>query len=394
MNQNAMILLGLLAASLTAQDPAAAARKYAAGDFAGAAAEYQRALEASPGTPEWLYDQALAAFRAGDHDTAVDAIERYAAAPGGGRADLHHGLLGNVRYAEAKALQQKAQAPAAPVAPDAAPSVDPVAVLEEAVQKATAARDAYVRAASAPEASPAIARNGERAARLLRDLQQALEEAKKRREQQKQEQQGDSKSEDEKNDEKKDEQKGDEQKPDESKPEPKKDDKESEQKDPGQPKPEPDEPKEDPQAGEPKPEPKTGEEKPEPKPGEEKPDEPKAGEPESKPKAGDGKQEPGEGEPKTPPPDSDPTGEPEAGGEKPSSGNGDESAQSKPEGAGEATPPGQGARADAPGEQVQVTELTPEQRQRLLDLLQKQDARLKQIRAATPRGARPVERDW
>lgn len=348
MNANSMILLAVLAMSCPAQDPAAAARKFAERDFAGARAEYDKAAAAEPATPEWQYDRALAAFRAGDLDAAVDAIERYAAMPGGGRVDLHHGLLGNVRFLEAKALQQSAVGSGAanPPAPDAKPA-DPVASLEAAVQKAKTARDAFVRGAAAPEASPALARNAERAVRLLRELEQQLEEAKKQREQQ--QKQDDSKKDEQKSDDqKKDDQKQDNQQKDDQKSEDQqKDDQQKNDQKSGDQEPEP----KDGQKGEPKPAPTDAkdEAKPEPQSGDGKPTEPKEGEQKPEPQP----------------------------------------AQNEP-----AKESGETPRGDAPGEQQGSASLSPEQRARLLELLEKQDQQLKKIRAAAVRGRRPVERDW
>ena len=51
-------------------------------------------------------------------------------------------------------------------------------------------------------------------------------------------------------------------------------------------------------------------------------------------------------------------------------------------------------RKDAPGEQQEARELSPEQTQRLLERLQGLDGKQKAIRARAKSSRRPVERDW
>ena len=362
-------------ASLCAQEPAPAGRdasgaeRFAAGDYTGAAVAFEKELQARKEDPALLYNRALAAFRAGDLSAAEDAIDRYAAAPGGGRVDLHKGLLGNIRYREAEALRRRASGDAAAsplqprgqqVAPEQAE--DPIELLEAAIGKATAARDTFASAADGkPE--PAIARNLERALRLIAELEKQLEDAKKQRdEQQKQEgkdgdqqKQGDKKSDDQKKDDQKkseDQQKSDDQKESDQKDQQQKQDDSQQQ----------DQQEQKKQDGEPQ-----GQERPEPKPQQDpseqqqqdeqskKPDE----KPEPQPKDGEAKPEPKPGE-----------------------------QESKQE-AQPAQP-----RSDAPGEQQQATELSPEQRARLLEQLKDLDGRMQQIRMQSRSRARPVDRDW
>lgn len=357
-------------ASLCAQEPAPAGRdasgaeRFAAGDYTGAAVAFEKELQTRKEDPALLYNRALAAFRAGDLSTAEDAIDRYAAAPGGGRVDLHKGLLGNIRYREAEALRRRASGDAAAsplqprgqqVAPEQAE--DPIELLEAAIGKATAARDTFASAADGkPE--PAIARNLERALRLIAELEKQLEDAKKQRdEQQKQEgKDGDQqKQDDKKKDDKKksdDQQKSDDQKESDQKDQQQKKDDSQQQ----------DQQEQKKQDGEPQ-----GQERPEPKPQQDpseqqqqdeqskKPDE----KPEPQPKDGEAKPEPKPGE-----------------------------QESKQE-AQPAQP-----RSDAPGEQQQATELSPEQRARLLEQLKDLDGRMQQIRMQSRSRARPVDRDW
>lgn len=357
-------------ASLCAQEPAptgrdaSGAERFAAGDYTGAAVAFEKELQTRKEDPALLYNRALAAFRAGDLSAAEDAIDRYAAAPGGGRVDLHKGLLGNIRYREAEALRRRASGDAAAsplqprgqqVAPEQAE--DPIELLEAAIGKATAARDTFASAADGkPE--PAIARNLERALRLIAELEKQLEDAKKQRdEQQKQEgKDGDQqKQDDKKKDDKKksdDQQKSDDQKESDQKDQQQKQDDSQQQ----------DQQEQKKQDGEPQ-----GQERPEPKPQQDpseqqqqdeqskKPDE----KPEPQPKDGEAKPEPKPGE-----------------------------QESKQE-AQPAQP-----RSDAPGEQQQATELSPEQRARLLEQLKDLDGRMQQIRMQSRSRARPVDRDW
>ena len=78
-----------------------AERRFADGDFRGAALAFGKRLESRRDDAALLYNLALSSWRAGELDAAEDAIDRYAAAPAGGRPDLHHGLLGNIRYRQA-----------------------------------------------------------------------------------------------------------------------------------------------------------------------------------------------------------------------------------------------------------------------------------------------------
>lgn len=373
-----MSLLSSVLLLVCMQDPSAGVQKYAAGDFPGAMTVFEEAAKKAPDLAALQYDLAVAAFRAQDLATAEEAIERYAAMPSGGRADLHHGMLGNIRYrqAEARAKAASGSSPAMPLqsqsgAPSpAAEPTDPVAELEAAVQLAEAARAAFVRAACAKEAGPEVARNTERAVRLREQLKKQLEEAKKQRDDQ-QKQDGDQQKDDQKQDQKNnDQKKNDEQKSDpsksgdEQKPEdPSKDDEQSKQ--------EQEPPKDGASRPEPKPEDQQGKEnqegKQEPQPAEPEGQKDKADAPN---KDGDAAPEPkGDGAPKPEP-------------EKPA---GDEQSQAA---ASEA------ARNDAPGERPAGTELSPEQQARMMEQLKELDQRLRQIRAAARSGRRPVERDW
>lgn len=377
-----MITLLCLCLSLAPQDPTAGVRQYEQGEFAAAAETFRQAVTALPESAPLLYDLALAEWRAGNLSAAEDAIERYAAAPGGGRIDLHRGLLGNIRYTEATKLAESAAAPPSPPTTSPVPGTpatppvasDPVQQLQQAVDKAKAARDEFVRAASSPRAGAEVLRNTERALRLLADLEKKLEEAKKQQEQQKgdgkdqrndkndksdkndkndkQDQQQKSDQSDDKQDQK--QQQDQQQKQDQQRQDGKQDEKSDKQQQPDD--------KQNQQSGDARPEPK---------------------------------QEPQQ-EPKQPDPKQDPKQEPQDAAPEPKAG--DEQKRPEPKGAddkgdknaaGEPQP-----RSDAPGEQVQAGVLSPEQKQRLLDQLLQLDERLRKLRAAARTGKKPVERDW
>ena len=369
-------------ASQAGVDATQAEALFGAGDFRGAAAAFEQRLASRPEDAALLYNLALSAWRAGDLARAEDAIDRYAAAPGGGRADLHQGMLGNIRYREAEQRLQEAMgstgnAPLAPRDPqDSAQPKDPLPLLEEGVAKAKAACDAFAKATvdSVPQAG--IARNLERALRLQRELEKQLEELKKQREQQQDQKSDDSSEKDgkDKDDSKKD---GEQQQKDSK--EPSKDDQQKqESKDEGKPD---DESKQDESQqqkdGEPgkdgKPE---RQDRPEPKPDD------AAQEPQADPSKDPSAQKP------------EPKAQPEQGEQPPKQG------EEKPEpaaadGKDEQQPDAKdGKRRDAPGEVVEGAQVSPEQRARLMEQLKGLDARMQEIRKATRSKGRPVERDW
>jgi hypothetical protein len=113
---------------------------------------------ARPEVPEVHYNLALAEWRAGDLAAAELAIEKYAALAAQPRADLHGGMLGAIRYAEAERLL-------------AAESPD----LPAALKAAEAALDHFVRAAIA-RPTPELRRNAERTLRLLEELHKRMQQ--------------------------------------------------------------------------------------------------------------------------------------------------------------------------------------------------------------------------
>jgi hypothetical protein len=303
---------------------------YQQGKFREAAAAFRAAIAAEGDTPELEFNLALSLWRAGDLAGAEQAAEKYAATAGAPRDDLHYGLLGAVRYDEAKAGEAAAEQAGAAPPPTPAPTPgnggkppspppDPLPMLEQALVKAEQARDHFVRGATMAGAAPEVQRNVERSLRLVDDLQKKIEELKKQREQQKKD---DNKKDDKKKDDKKDDKKD---KPDDSKKDENKDDKQDKPQD---------------------------KDKPEQKPT----DAPK---PQDQPEP-------------------DQAQEPKPSGK-------DEKDKGKPE----------PERHDAPGEQAEGKQLSPEQTQKLQELLAKMDEALKdyraRLRASKKKGA---EKDW
>ncbi|MBM4059591.1 MAG: tetratricopeptide repeat protein [Planctomycetes bacterium] len=318
---------------------------YAAGKYAEAAEAFRAAIAAEGDLPELHYNLALASWRAGRLADAETAVEKYAAMAGDARAELHGGVLGAVRYDEAKLLERRADelqaAAAAPPAVQGQPAPaaeDPLAVLEQALQKAGQAKEHFVRGATT-SSSPELLRNTERTLRLVDELQKKIDELKRQREQQKKDQeQKDSEQKDQKD--QKDE-KGEQKKQDD-----KQDGKQGEKPPDEQP----------PDKGEPKPEQpegQQGEQPPEPKPGEQPPEGQKADEQKSP------------AQPDT------------------------EKAEPKPADAE------QQQRDDAPGEQQAGKQLSPERTLRLLEDLRDLDLKLRDYRVRAGKTTRrTVARDW
>ncbi|MBX3462357.1 MAG: hypothetical protein KF830_04245 [Planctomycetes bacterium] len=166
-------------------------RLYREGRFAEAAQAFRRAVEHEGDSAELQWNLALASWRAGDLAAAETAAEKYAALAKDARRDLHRGLLGNVRYAEAQALEAGAEAllqgGAPPPAAGTAPP-DPLPLLEQALDKVQQAQEHFVAGAVGGPAA-ALPRNAERALRYAEALQQRIEELKRQRQEQQQEQQ-------------------------------------------------------------------------------------------------------------------------------------------------------------------------------------------------------------
>ena len=218
---------------------------YKDGKYPEAQAAFTAAVVNDPESAELQWNLALAAWRAGDLATAELAAEKYSALAKDAKDELHRGMLGAIRFAEALELEQQADTaiaaaqsqPARPD-PDADEPVQPLPLLEKALQKAVNARNHFVRGARA-NPKPEILRNTERALRKIEELKKRIEEMQQQQQQDegdksagdKQQEQdgneGDQKSGDEKSDEKQegeesqeegesDEKKGDQKKGDQS----------------------------------------------------------------------------------------------------------------------------------------------------------------------------------
>ena len=340
---------------------------YSEGKFAEAAAAFRAAIAQDGDSAGLQWNLARACFAAGEFEAAEVAAEKYAALAKEARADLHLGMLGAVRHAQAKTLAAAAETPPPPAAvpqgnagPAAAAPADPLPQLEQALAKAKDAGDYYERAAEAQPA-PELLRNLERSQRQQQALAARIDELKKQREQQQSEDKEKDPEQKDQGDKKPDEKNKD----DEKKPEDKKDDKQdkSEQEQKGEP--EQKKPGEEPK-GEPKPEDGKSEQQQGAGDKSEQPPEPQGN--------GGDQQQPDKGQKGQQPPEAGKDGK--DGGAAPPVG-------AKPEDA-----------KGAAGEPKPVTELTPEQAQQLMERLQKLDERLRAVRARARSGRPPVERDW
>ncbi|MEZ5962221.1 MAG: tetratricopeptide repeat protein [Planctomycetota bacterium] len=166
------------------------------GKFAEAVAALRAAAEATPTDAELQYDLALALWRAGQPHDAEIAAEKAATLSDGALAPLRDGILGNVKMDEA---QQRLGGEA----PD----------LQAALEAARRARDHFVHGAATDQAPPELARNLERALKLIADIEKKIEEQKQQQEDQKKDDQkkDDEKKDDGEKDSKNDESKGDDQ---------------------------------------------------------------------------------------------------------------------------------------------------------------------------------------
>jgi Ca-activated chloride channel homolog len=348
---------------------------YREGKFAEAAAAFRQAIATDGDSAELQWNLALASWRAGELAAAETAAEKYSAMSAQARPALHAGLLGAVRHDEA--VQQSAAAeqllaatpPAAPGDASPAASADPLPMFEQALGKANAARDHFVRGL-ATEATPELRRNLERTLRLIEALERRIEELKKQRDEQQKNESDDKKDDEKKKPEEKDE------KSDEKKPKP---DAKEQQDENGEQKPD--------QGEQQKPE--GGEQKPD--QGQPKPD------PEQKPEPGESESESGEGKEGKETPEPKP--QPEGKGDGKPEGEAKEAPPPAPEEGKEqkqeqGPPPGSCERQDAPGEGKQGMELSPEQQQRLLERLRDLEGKHKAARARIKSSRPKVERDW
>lgn len=262
------ILLSLVLSLPGAGDPfAEGLRHYAAGEYAEAVAAFRTALESSPDDARLNYNLALALWRIGAMEAAETAAEK-AAALSGGRLDVRRdGILGNIRYDQARAVVDT-RAAAAPVPQPGAKAGQQGRGpdLQKALDLVGQAKTHFLRGATASQpADPVLLRNLERAMRFEEELK------KRQQEQKDQQKQDDQKQDDQKQDDKQDS--GD-----------KKDEKNKQEPDPKS-----DQENKDKQQPEPEPKPKKDEQK---------PPEPEEGEDDKQPrKPPDAQQAPGEHDP-------------------------------------------------------------------------------------------------
>ena len=359
-----MMLSCIFLALCGPQDPVDARKLYREGQYVEAAKVFGEQAAADPDNAETQYNLGVSLWRTGDLRGAEAAAERYAALPGGGRIDLHRGLLGNVRYAEAEALAEVARAPAGPMMPSSsagsaqpggqpAEPPSPMELLQQALAKARRARDEFLAASEGPLAEPQIGRNVERSLQLIKQIEKAIEELEKQ--QQDQEQQDGEEGEE-----------GDEQSDEPNEGESEQSEEQNEQQNEEQSEQQEQESEEQQQQGE------------------EQNEEQNEQNEQQEEREGEGQNQEQEN--------------PEQGHERPEPQQEDpEEGQEKPEpqaGEQEQEEPQDKGRNDAPGEQLDMSKLSPEQRQRLLEQLQKLDEQLQKIRAQA-RSRRPaVERDW
>lgn len=391
-----LLLSTVLWSALAGGDRERGMQLYQAGKFEEAQSAFAAALLDEPESAELQWNLALAAWRAGDLATAEVAAEKYAALAKGRRGELHRGMLGAIRFAEAEELESQAKlAMAAAQQPPAqgAPSGDeetkrpqPLDILKEALKKAEQAKEHFVRGVRQSR-TPELLRNTERTLRKIDELKRLIEELEKQQDQEQQDgdqNQDDQKPEDGGEDSEKkdsgDEQGEDQKSQDQSGDENQEGDQKQngEKKDPGEQQ-QPENGKPDEQNGESDPgDPGEGDDplqSPEPNPDEE-PGEEEQGEPSSE----QGNQD----EPK------DPEGQAPAAPEP-----GDQKEQSSDEQLPQPPEPQPGEqRSDAPGEAGQGLELSPEQAQRLMERAKKLDEQLKKAKARTTARRKAVERDW
>jgi len=134
------------------------------GKYAEAAAAFRAAIDAEGPSAERSYNLALALWRAGELDEAEAAAEQTATLSDGRLNALRDGLLGNLRYTAAKAAEAED--------------------LRAALGLAEQARSHYLRGAVAPGARAELARNLERAQRLIEELEEKIKEQEEQQEEQ------------------------------------------------------------------------------------------------------------------------------------------------------------------------------------------------------------------
>lgn len=146
------------------------------GKFAEAAEAFRAAAAAAPTDAELHYNLALAYWRAGNSGEAEIAAEKAATLSDGKLGALRDGVLGNLKFDAARAKLAGEQ-------PD----------LSGALEQAHKARDHFVHGATAPGAPAELARNVERALKLIAEIEKKIEEQKQQQEQNKDEKKDDQK---------------------------------------------------------------------------------------------------------------------------------------------------------------------------------------------------------
>ena len=230
------ILLNLILALPLAGDPFAdGLRHYAAGEYAEAVSAFREALKESPDDPRLNYNLALALWRIGAMEAAETAAEKAAALSKGTLDGRRDGVLGNIRYDQARAVADaKPAAATSPGSPTAPANAGPD--LQKALDLVGQAKTHFQRGVVANQPiDPVLLRNFERAIRFEEELKKRQEEQEKQQSDDKNKQDDKNKSDDKSKqddkskpepDSKSDQDQKDKQQP-EPEPEPKKDDKES-----------------------------------------------------------------------------------------------------------------------------------------------------------------------
>ena len=278
------LLLNLILALPVGGDPFTdGLQHYAAKEYAQAVASFRQALEVTPDDPRLNYNLALALWRIGAMEAAETAAEK-AAALSQGRLDARRdGILGNIRYDQARQIADAKAPPArAPGSGAGVPEQGSGPDLQKALELVGQSKDHFLRGAMASQPVDPV---------LLRNLERALvleEELKKRQQEQDDKQQDDQKQADQKQDDKQQ----DDKQQDDKKQDDQKQDQGDEQDDKNKQKPDPksDQDKQDEQQKEPDPESR--------KKDEQEPPKPEEGEDEKKPKKPqEAQQAPGEHDP-------------------------------------------------------------------------------------------------
>ena len=175
------LLLSLVLSLPGAGDPfAEGLRHYAAGEYAEAVAAFREALESNPDDPRLNYNLALALWRIGAMEAAETAAEKAAALSRGRLEVRRDGILGNIRYDQARAVVDTRPS-TAPVPQPGGKAVQPGRGpdLQKALDLVGQAKTHFLRGATASQpADPVLLRNLERAIRFEEELKKRQQEQK------------------------------------------------------------------------------------------------------------------------------------------------------------------------------------------------------------------------